>query len=460
MSFQVKYLYDLVDQISPSLRKIQSNVQKTGQTVKSQSIKIGRNFDHIGDKMKKLAKRSGELGKGLFLKMTLPLGLLGGSFIKAAASMETLKTSFVGILGSAEEAAKMVDSLNEFTAKTPFQIDQVASSAKKLLASKEFTASQIPEALQMIGDLAAAADTDLQGLAAVFSKAAAKGKVQGEIFEMFNDRGIPVLAAMAEQIGVTKAEILDMGSKGQISFNDLLDATKKMTSEGGFAFQATILQSKTAAGIFSTLKDNIKLTSAAIGETFLPDLKEIAIRFIAMTQKIKEFAQENPRIFKMVLIFGALAAALPPLLITIGLMSLGVRGLALSFGLLKTAVLLSSRAFKALTLIMRVNPLMLMISAVAAAIVYWDDLKKIISSVWETVSDFFNFGNSNSFNLKTPELKQSISSNSMINQRQDVNLGGRLDINFSNMPRGTSARFTPVDSNPLPVGINPVYGGM
>ena len=64
--------------------------------------------------------------------ITLPLAALGAGAIKSASDLETLETSFISLTGGAEEAVLM-SQLNEFTAKTPFQIDAVAKSARQLI---------------------------------------------------------------------------------------------------------------------------------------------------------------------------------------------------------------------------------------------------------------------------------------------------------------------------------------
>ena len=124
MAFQIKYVYDLVDKISPSLRKIQANTKQTSSVVQSQAMKIGRSFDHIGDKMKRLGKRSAEIGRNLFIKMTLPITLLGGSFIKAASDYQESINKVDVAFGSASESVKKFAN----SAGKNFGIDRGASS--------------------------------------------------------------------------------------------------------------------------------------------------------------------------------------------------------------------------------------------------------------------------------------------------------------------------------------------
>lgn len=336
-NYTIKYIYDAVDRISPKVIKIKKHNISMAKAV----IKNARAMDKLGNSLKKAGSKmkwfSAAAGGALF------------AFAKSSADLERVETAFVGILGSAEKAKNMVGELNKFTAKTPFQLEAVAGSAKKLLASKEFNPKEIPNALEMIGNMASAASTDLEGLASVYSKAAAKGKVQGEIFDMFNDRGIPVLNAMAEMYGKTKAQILEMGASGEITFKDLMTATEKMTSKGGFAFKAMILQSKTAYGVLSTVMDNVKFAFASLGDVVLDDLKAIGIKIIDVAQKFTNWAKAHPKIAKLIVIITGLLAILAPVLVVVGQLAMGFAMLSIAMLPISGTALIIAGVITALT---------------------------------------------------------------------------------------------------------------
>jgi tape measure domain-containing protein len=155
-------------------------------------------------------------------------------------------------------------------------------------------------------------------------KAMATGKVQGEIFNMLAEKGVPILQVMAKMYGVTTKQVMDMGSKGKITGKDLEKAFAIMSGKGGFAYQAMIKQSETFNGLMSTLKDNIGLTSAEIGLALLPYLKIFAVKMIAITDRMRAFTRENPKLVILITIFAGLAAAIGPLLIYFGMIASGI----------------------------------------------------------------------------------------------------------------------------------------
>lgn len=264
--------------------------------------------------IKALGELSSRVGKGLTLAITLPILAVGAGFLKAASDIESIETAFVGILGGAEAAKDMVAKLNEFTAKTPFQLEQVSSAAKGLLAARVGPES-IADRLQVLGDIAAAAKIPLTDMSQIFSKIKNKGKAMTEEILQMSDRGIPVIAVLAEQFGVAESAIFDMASEGKISFDAIQTAMETMTAKGGFANKAMILQSNTLGGLMSTMRDNVMLAAGSFGKIFLPMVKKVVKGLIEASKWVKSLSKGTKII---ILVIGALLAVVGPLLAAFG----------------------------------------------------------------------------------------------------------------------------------------------
>jgi tape measure domain-containing protein len=459
MAFQIKYVYDLVDKISPQLQKINGSLQKTQSKAAKVATAAGRSFDKMKEKLHKVGRSATDLGKSLSLRLTAPIGLMGGLALRSAAKLETLETAFVGILGSADEAKKIVGELFEFTAKTPFQLEGVAASAKQLLAAG-VASKEITDRLQMLGDISAAANVPLQDMSSIFAKIKNKGKAMTEEILQMSDRGIPIIKILAKQFGVVEGQIFDMASKGKISFNDISKAMRNMTKEGGFANKAMILQSKTLGGVLSTLKDNVNLSLGSIGKTFLPEAKEVANKLIDIAQKVRVFAEENKGLVKTLLTIGGVLAVVAPVLIVIGQMALGLKALAVAFGMAKAAALLFNTALLA-------NPIGLIVTAIASAIglfvLFREEINETISSIKEffiNLNPLKNIGNTFS-NLKNSmfggneEISAAVSTD--INKKSEFS--GALDVNLNNLPAGSNAQLKTEGAPNFNVGVNSIFTG-
>lgn len=326
-------LGDLVVRIGADTRDLNKELGKVQRTMRSMTS----NFT--------------ALGRNMTRSITLPIVGMGAAAVKSAADLETLETSFISLTGGARQAGQMMNQLNQFTAKTPFQIDAVAKSARQLIASGT-DISQVNEQLQFLGDIAATSGTSIDEIAAIFAKVNAKGKVELENLNQLAERGIPIFKALADATGLP-ADKLGAGAVSVQQFNDVL---KSFASEGGFAEGAMLRLSQTVSGKFSTALDNAKIAAASLGEQLLPIASQILDKFTALAQKFTELDAGTKRIAIAV---GAVTAALGPMLVVLPQIVAGFAALA--------------------------SPIALTIGAIAgltAAVVYfYDDIRPIITQV-------------------------------------------------------------------------------
>jgi len=171
--------------------------------------------------------------------------------IKSGAKLQTLEVGFRSLMGGAEEASKMVQQLNKFTAQTPFQLEDVARSARQLLAVGT-AADNVNARLKMLGDIAAASGNSIGDIAATFAKVQAKGKVELESLNQLAERNIPIFDALREVTGDANMEF----GAGAVSVEQYNQALANMAAEGGFAEDAMANLSETLDGKLSTALDN------------------------------------------------------------------------------------------------------------------------------------------------------------------------------------------------------------
>jgi len=270
---------------------------------------LNKSLGKVQRNMRSMTSNFTKLGTSMTKAITLPLLGIGAMAVKSAADLEKMEVSFISLTGGVEEAAAMMKQLNEFTAKTPFQIDAVATSARQLIASGTGIA-EVNEQLQFLGDIAATTGNPINEIAAIFAKVNAKGKVELENLNQLAERGIPVFEGLAKATGLLPSE-LGAGAVSVEQFNDFL---KGLSEEGGIANGAMERLSQTADGKFSTALDNLKLAGASLAESLLPILSDLLDYVVDLAQS---FVNLSPETKKMILIFGGVVSALGPLLIII-----------------------------------------------------------------------------------------------------------------------------------------------
>lgn len=185
--------------------------------------------------------------------------------IKLAADAEQAQIAFATMLKSGSAARKVLGELEQFAASTPFQLQDLQDGAKQLLNAQVPT-SELTERLRMLGDIAAGTGKPINDFVRIFAKVKSTGKVSLETLNQLAERGVPIYSALAQTLGVSREEMLDMISKGKVGFNDL-DAALKSTATGAGVFAGGMAaQSQTISGLFSTLKDNISFAMREVGQ--------------------------------------------------------------------------------------------------------------------------------------------------------------------------------------------------
>lgn len=338
MANKVSFIIDLKDRFSRGANKIRTSTQ--GVTSKLDKLKrklrqAGDGLAKFGKKAKKAGKSMASFGAKLTAGLTVPLAGLGVFALKQSASLETLGVAFETMTGSAEKGGKLLETITKFTATTPFKLEGVGQATKKLLAFQVSIEDMTPT-LRELGDIASGTDAPLADLAAIFGKTKAKGKLMTEEILQLSDRGIPIIKELAEVMNVSEDAILDLASKSKLSFGLMQRAFDKMTSKGGVFFESTLKQSKTLAGRWSTLADNIGLVSAAFGDIIVREtsLKQVLLTVSEFMDRLKKkitaFGKEQPEITAMIVALVGILAVLGPIVVVAG-------ALVFAFGLMFSA---------------------------------------------------------------------------------------------------------------------------
>ena len=300
-------------------------------------VKIGANtFDfnkklgHMQRTMRAMTGNIEAMGRSMTRSLTLPIVGVGAAAIKSAADLESLEVSFISLTGSAEGAAAMMKNLNEFAAKTPFQVESIANAARQLVASGT-EISEVNNQLQFLGDIAATSGSSIEEIAAIFAKVNAKGKVELENLNQLAERGIPIFKMLSEATGLP-ADKLGAGRVTVQQFNETL---KAMAQDGGFAAGAMERLSQTSAGQLSTAFDNAKQALASLGVILLPIVNNVLQKIIELS---KRFQGLSPNVKEGITRIGVFIATLGPMLIVLPKIAAGIKAISFSLSGLTKAI--------------------------------------------------------------------------------------------------------------------------
>ncbi|MCF6174813.1 MAG: tape measure protein [Victivallaceae bacterium] len=204
----------------------------------------------------------------------LTLGRIIADTVKLGAEMEQTEVAFNTFLGSAKKGEAAIRKLMNFSTVTPFKPAEVIAAGRALLAAN-VQVRNITGELQILGNIASGVSIPLQDIVNIYAKSKNKGKVQAEELNQMSERGIPILDALAKSLKKSKQEVLEMGSKGQLSFSILQDALRSLGGEGGKYFGLMEKQSKTLAGRWSTLIGLIELMQTNMSRMANSELSKV-----------------------------------------------------------------------------------------------------------------------------------------------------------------------------------------
>lgn len=207
--------------------------------------------------------------------------------IRLGKEMEMTRIAFNTMLGSAEKGAQTIALLQKFADFTPFNNDEVIKSGRMLL-NAGFATDQLTKKLTMIGDVASGVNQPLVDMVMIYTKAANQGKIQAEELQQLGERGVPILQQFSKMLGLSASEIMELGSKGKLTFDLLDEAFEKMTSEGGQYFNLMEKQSRSLEGKWSNLQAEFTKFATSIGEQSIPGLTKALDEFLAKINEMKE----------------------------------------------------------------------------------------------------------------------------------------------------------------------------
>lgn len=192
--------------------------------------------------------------------------LTEGSQIAAKREMD--QVSFTTLFGSEEKATGFLDELKDMANTTPFLYDDLTSMSKTL-KTFGYDETNILPTLTSEGNAGAALGMTTDGMnevAKAIGRMKSSDKATLEYLNILNDRGVDAIGYIAENLGVSKGDVYDMISKGQLSGVEVSELIiQKFDELYAGAMEA---QSKTYSGLESTLTGMNQEMQNAMGEGY------------------------------------------------------------------------------------------------------------------------------------------------------------------------------------------------
>jgi tape measure domain-containing protein len=417
------------------------------------NTKFNSAIGQSSNKLKSFSNQMTKTGRMLSTRLSLPLAALGTLAVRQAAKFERLRVTLNTLTGSADAGAKSFERLVQFSAETPLQLEELTRVNNMLMGFGQ-SSDDAFKSLKMLGDVSAITGGNLTGIAVAFGQAAAEGRVMTRDLRQFINNGVPILQLLSEEMGVAEGKIMDLASEGKLTFDILNTAFEKATSDGGRFNNGLKILSQTLEGLFSTLKDNINIALAELGQEIAETLN-LKDGIPALSKKIgelvKDFKNLDDDTQKFIINAALLAAAIPPITLVLG-------ALISSIATITTAVMALNPLITGLIFVIGTLSTTFL-TARASGISFGETLKNLAKSKGSGGAFAALQAGSLAAKLELDALKKSMEGvMGPLQKGQTRNLQNLLFPGATTATTGTSSSISPLEPDAMGggfLGINP-----
>lgn len=276
--------------MAETLRDLKVTIKLDNSEFKTGISGVQKQCDSLTKTVKKVATA---IAGAFLVKKVVKFGIaIAKVGVEYNALKEQSKVTWTTLLGSQELAISQLERIEKFAASTPFSkmgVDQMA----KYLHNAGYEGDAVFDTLTKIGDMGSAfgvQEDSLVELTRQFSQVQQAGYAYTEDLNILADRGIPIYQAIADQVGVTVAEVKKMASEGKLTADIYNSAIDSMAATTAGAMEA---QSKTFKGMMSTLKDNFTTVAGLITEKLFSALSGLLEKLLPVVEAFTNAYKET-----------------------------------------------------------------------------------------------------------------------------------------------------------------------
>jgi len=378
------------DTIARKVRELEGTISK------STSVKQIRDARRELEQLNRIASRApgniqGAAGSSGLMSMIRsyigPLAIAGaiGGIFGAGAKQESSLTSLSTFLGK-DKAQTAYSNIRQDAIATPYGVESLLNVNRALISTGVSAEKARKDTLNLANAISATGggNDELMRMAVNMQQIANAGKATGVDIKQFAYAGINIYGILAAATGKTKEQVKDM----EVTYELLTYALDKAGKAGGLYAGAMDAQMKTVGGRFAMFKDSISMGAADMGTALQPFWHGLIDLGMTLTNTI-------------IPAFITTVTWLRENWSWIGLLASVVGGAVVAYKSVIIATQLWAFAQTLLNTAMMMNPVGLVIAAIAALVAgiiyaykHFEGFRKVVHGLWESFKQVFtNIGN-------------------------------------------------------------------
>lgn len=303
--------------VEVQLRKVKEEMN----LVNAQSIKdFSYNLDKACKVLDNVGNALDRVGKAL-LPLSTASGLALGTGIKYNLELEKTQVALERILGTQEEANKVMQEFINFSDKTPFSPKEITRWAQMMMAGGA-SVEEARKTIEALGNAVSATGGGTDEMNRMIQNLLQFRGASPEQRDLkqFQYAYIDIYGALSDYMG-ENARLL---KSSEISYEDVIGALIKASEEGGRYANGMASASETTAVKMEKLRYQLQQLAGDLAESLMPTVQ-------AMVDKLKElidrFKALDPQTKEMITKALLLTTALAPTILLLSKLILGFSGL-------------------------------------------------------------------------------------------------------------------------------------
>lgn len=208
---------------------------------------------------------------------------------------EMQQRSLQALLQNKDEADKLWQKTIDLAIKSPFRVKELVTYTKQLAAYR-IESDKLYETNKMLADISAGLGVDMQRLILAYGQVKAANYLRGTELRQFSEAGVNILGELSnyftelEGRAISVGDVFERVSKRMVSFSDVEEIFKRLTSAGGTFYRMQEIQSETLKGLLSNLGDSIDIMLNDIGREHDSTLKGAVESVRNLVENWRDFA--------------------------------------------------------------------------------------------------------------------------------------------------------------------------
>ena len=297
-------------------------------------------------------------------------GLLSGAFafavlsagtnlIKLGAQAESTRERFLALSETIDDGRRRFEEFADFADDRGIQFRGLIEAANQLRVVG-FAGEELDTFIRQIGIVAGDSIERVQRITRALGQMRAFGRVALEELNQLTEAGVPIVAALADELQVDEGQVRGLIELGRIDFADVTNSFAALADESGVFFAASEAQSETLQASFNRLSNALFMFADELNMRTGPGLQTLVE---AAAGILEFFTSFEGTVLALSVAFGAilipaiggffqiLASALPnsldPMIVRLNLLNFRYQVAASRVGILRRQVVRLGFAFRA-----------------------------------------------------------------------------------------------------------------